>query len=226
MILTLDRTPLLSTTFIQRICLFALISLVILVSGCAGIHPKAPVISQDWAKHEAQLQAKNNWQAVGKLGVKVPNDGGSANLKWAQQSDAYEIDLNGPFGQGKLSISGKPGNVTLIEAGQPPKSAKTPEELITKTTGWNIPVTQLAYWVRGLPAPNLKVTRFTPNAQGLLGELEQAGWKIIYGDYLNVASASDVIAMPGRITAEYKDVKLTLVIREWSFDSAGAEVQP
>ena len=222
MILTLDKTLSISIISAQRIFALLLLSLVIFLSGCANTHTKSPVISQDWAKHDALLKSKNNWQAIGKLGVKVPNDGGSANLKWTQQSDSYDIDLNGPFGQGKLSISGKSGNVTLIEAGQPPKSAKTAEELITKNTGWYIPVTQLAYWVRGLPAPAMKVTRFKPNAQGLLGELEQADWKVIYGDYVNVTSAGETIAMPGRITAEYKDVKLTLVIREWSFNPSGS----
>jgi outer membrane lipoprotein LolB len=192
--------------------------LCVLLTGCTRTPSKPPIISQDWAKHETQIQSKNNWQAIGKLGVKVPNDGGSANLRWTQQSDIYQIDLNGPFGQGKLSIEGQPGKVTLTEAGESPRSAKTAEELITKTTGWNIPVTQLAYWVRGLPAPDLKITRFQPNTQGLLGELEQAGWKIVYGDYLSVASVDNAIAMPARITAEYKDVKLTLVIREWNFN--------
>lgn len=224
MVLTLSKTPI---ALSHRHLLSALFLLCILLNGCARTPPKSPVISQDWAKHETQIQSKNNWQAIGKLGVKVPNDGGSANLRWTQQSDAYQIDLNGPFGQGKLSIEGQPGKVTLTEAGEPPRSAKTAEELITKTTGWNIPVTQLAYWVRGLPAPNLKITRFQPNALGLLGELEQAGWKVVYGDYLNVASTDNSIAMPARITAEYKDVKLTLVIREWNFNPLDtSEPQP
>jgi outer membrane lipoprotein LolB len=107
----------------------------------------------------------------------------------------------------------------LTEAGQPPQTAKTAEELIRKNSGWTIPVTQLAFWVRGLPDPNSKVTRFMPNAQGLIGELEQLGWKVTYGDYLNVATATNNIAMPGRIVAEYKDVRLTLVVREWLFET-------
>ncbi|RZA05415.1 MAG: outer membrane lipoprotein LolB [Moraxellaceae bacterium] len=226
MILTFCKkaTPILD---LQRIALFAMALLSILFNGCAQTTQKPAVIGQDWAKHEAQVRGKDNWQALGKLGIKVPNDGGSANLRWNQQHDSYQIDLKGPFGQGNLSITGAPSKVTLIEAGEPPQHAKTAEELIVKTTGWNIPVAQLAYWVRGLPAPNLKINRFTPNAEGFISELEQAEWKVTYGDYLSVTSNNEVIAMPGRITAEYKDVKLTLVIREWSFNpSSDAEAQP
>ena len=193
----------------------------LLLSGCAHKLPKAPLISEDWPKHQAQVEAIKNWQATGKLAVKVPNGGESANLKWLQTGKAYQIDLNGPFGSGKLTINGLPNKVTLTEAGQAPQAAKTAEELIRKSSGWNIPVTQLAFWVRGLPDPNTNITRFTPNAQGLLGELEQLGWKVSYGDYLSVATATEPIAMPGRIVAEFKDVRLTLVVREWIFEPEG-----
>ena len=186
------------------------------LSGCSHHQPKVPLISQNWAIHKQHVEAIDNWQATGKLAVKVPNDGGSANLKWLQTGDAYQIDLNGPFGSGKVTINGIPSSVTLSEAGRPPQTAKTAEELIRKNSGWNIPVTQLAFWVRGLPDPDSKVTRFTPNAQGLIGELEQLGWKVTYGDYLNLSTATNNVPMPGRIVAEYKDVRLTLVVREWS----------
>ena len=184
-------------------------------TGCSHQQPKAPLISQNWADHKLKVEAVQNWQANGKLAVKVPNDGGNLNLKWLQTGDAFQIDLNGPFGSGKVTIKGIPNSVTMIEAGQAPQTAKTAEELIRKNSGWTIPVSQLAFWVRGLPDPNTKVTRFTPNAQGLIGELEQSGWKITYGDYLSLTTATNILPMPGRIVAEYKDVRLTLAVREW-----------
>ena len=197
-----------------------------LLSGCAHQLPKAPLISEDWPKHQAQVEAFKQWQATGKLAVKVPNDGGSMSLRWQQQADAFHIDFNGPFGQNILSIAGGANQVTLSEPGKDPISAKTAEELIRRNTGWTIPVTQLAFWVRGLPAPNAKVTRFAPNAQGLIGELEQLDWKVTYGDYLSVVNGADTIAMPGRITAEFKDMRLTLAIREWQLEPVSMEPQP
>jgi outer membrane lipoprotein LolB len=214
-------------SFLSPFARLALITL--LLSGCAHQFPKAPLmkaplISEDWPKHQAQVQALDAWVAVGKLGIKVPNDGGSASLRWQHQANEYQIDLNGPFGSGKLTIVGTAKSVSLTEAGKPPETAKSAEDLIRKSTGWNIPVTQLAFWVRGLPDPKTKITHFTPNSQGLLGELEQLGWKITYGEYLSVALPTknlitpiETLAMPGRIIAEYQDVRLTLVIREWSF---------
>lgn len=197
--------------------------LIILMSGCAQQPQKVqpPTNKEDWEKHQSQVLDIRDWQATGKLGVKVPNDGGSASMHWQQRDTEYQIDLNGPLGLGKMTINGKPDAVTLLQGDKPAQNAKTAEELIIKNTGWNIPVTQLAYWVRGLPAPKSKVTRYAFNEQGGLSELEQAGWKITYGDYLQTTlaastlSPSQNIALPGRITAEFKDVRLTLIIREW-----------
>lgn len=192
----------------------------LLLSSCAHKTPKAPLISEDWPKHQAQVLAFNNWQATGKLGVKVPNDGGSMTLRWNQQPDDFSIDFTGPFGQNILAIAGRPGQVTLSEPGHAPITAKTAEELIRRNTGWTIPVAQLSFWIRGLPAPMGKVAHLNPNTQGLIGELEQLGWKVTYGDYLNVTTGAQSLAMPGRIVAEYKDIRLTLVIRDWQLESA------
>jgi outer membrane lipoprotein LolB len=201
-------------------CYFLLLAL---LNGCANYSakPQLPLQSQDWATHQAQVMAVTEWQAFGKLGIKLPDDGGSANLHWSHRPQEYQIDLTGPLGFSKISINGKASGVTFSQGGGAAQTAKTPEELIAKNTGWNIPVTQLAYWVRGLPAPRAKVTQYHFNAQGMLGDLEQMGWKIVYGDYLQLLDPhTQNIALPRKITAEYKDVRLTLLIREWTLGAA------
>ncbi len=192
--------------------------LIVILSGCAQQFRKmpAPVFTeQSLLQHQQQVQAISHWQAIGKLGVKTPDDGGSATLRWQQQDTTYQIAFNGPFGQGNMAIDGEPGRVTFSGGSNPPQSAKTAEELMFKNTGWNIPVSQLAYWVRGLPDPTREVAHYTLNAQGLIDKLDQAGWKITYGEYTNTPNRNGVIAMPGRITAEYREMRLTLLIREW-----------
>lgn len=188
----------------------------VFLAGCAHqTKINAPVMPQDWAKHQTQVESFTGWQATGKLGVKVPKDGGSANLHWQQTADAYQIDIKGPFGQGAMTIQGSADKVSLSTASGETQSAKTAEELLHRAVGWTIPVTQLAYWVRGLPSPNTTASRLTPNPQGLISEMTQAGWTLTYGDYLPTNTANGALLMPSRIVAEYQDVRLTLVIREW-----------
>lgn len=195
-----------------------IVLLILFLNSCAQRPqkvPSLPVINQNLLQHQKQVQAVGAWQATGKLGIKTSTDGGSATLRWHQHNARYHISLNGPLGQGNMSIEGEPGRVMFNGGSNPPQSAKTAEELMLKNTGWNLPVTQLAYWVRGLPDPTTEVSDYTLNAQGLIGKLDQAGWKITYGDYINTTNFNEIIAMPGRITAEYKEIRLTLLIREW-----------
>ncbi len=192
-----------------------LLALLTLLGGCAHRLPQ-PI--DDWSSHEARVQKISHWQIIGKLGVRIPGDNGSANLRWQYDKRHYSLDLSGPFGQGRLLISGKPGRVTLQQPGEAPLMADSAEALIYQTTGWTLPVMQLAYWVRGVPAPHQPVVRMEQDESGLLAQLEQAGWLIQYQDYQSVPSGISHLQLPGRITASYGDVRLTLIIRQWQLD--------
>lgn len=206
----------------------------LLLAGCA--HQPEHVLIGDWSERQAQLDKLNHWQVTGKLGVRIPGDNGSANLRWRQKDEHYDIDLSGPLGSGRVAIAGQPGQVNMQQAGEPPLSATTAEELILYSTGWTIPVTQMVYWVRALPAPHQQVTRWEKNEFDQITLLEQAGWRIQYSDYQPVSTTSGSttsgsgtsgnsaahVLLPRRVIAQHKDVRLTLVIREWLL-AAGKE---
>lgn len=196
-----------------------LLFITLLISGCAHKAPR-PMLTEDWQSHVEQLLPLQKWQLTGKLAVKVPNDGGSMSLLWQQQPKEFSLDFTGPFGQNLLSINGQGKTVTLSEPDHAPITASTAEELIRRNTGWHIPVAQLTYWVRGLPDPSARVRAFETNGQGLPAQIEQLDWKITYNEYMSVATSNGAITMPKRIVAEYKDIRLTMVIRDWQMEAA------
>jgi outer membrane lipoprotein LolB len=181
----------------------------LVIGGCASQRP-APSID-DWQRHQEQLKRLEHWQISGKLGVRMPGENNSANLRWQQRARDFRIDLSGPFGQGRVIISGDDQLVTLEQAGQPPQYASTSEELIWETSGLYLPLADLRYWVRGIPAPGKPVVRREANDQGLLERLEQSGWQLTYSQY----TRAEGWPLPGRIVAEHRDVRVTLVIRQW-----------
>lgn len=194
------------------VCLLGLL----LIAGCA--HQRPPQPSGSWIERQHQLEHLDHWQVTGKLGVRIPGDNGSATLRWRQIQTNYTIDLSGPLGSGRVSISGKPGEVVLAQGNETPMAAATAEELIFASTGWTIPVTQLTYWIRALPAPDGQpVQRWQENELNQLALLEQAGWRLHYSQYQTVTSrhGDSQVILPGRIVAEYGDIRLTLVIRQW-----------
>ena len=184
----------------------------LLASGCAHRSLTPP---QDVLEHQRQLQTIGDWQLAGKLGIRTTDDSGSASVKWQQQPATYQINLSGPLGQKSMIITGSPGKVRLEQTGEPPQEAKTAEALIKKTAGWTLPVAQLAYWVRGVPAPKLRITHLHQNDNGLIEQLNQGGWAISYSNYRDQIFNGTNMPLPGKIIAEYQDVRLTLVIRNW-----------
>jgi outer membrane lipoprotein LolB len=195
-----------------------LIFLLLLLGGCA--HKGSLTPPQDVIEHQRQVQAMGDWELTGKLGLRTANDSGSANVKWAQQIANYQINLSGPLGQKSMIITGTPDKVRLEQTGEPAQEAKTAEALIKKSAGWTLPVTQLAYWVRGVPAPKLRITHLQQNESGLIAQLIQGGWSINYSNYRDQTFNGVILPLPGKITAEYSDVRLVLVIRNWQLGTA------
>lgn len=194
-----------------------LLLLTLLASGCAH-HSLTP--PQDVLDHQRQVQAIGNWTLSGKLGIRTPEDSGSASVKWVQKIANYQINLSGPLGQKSMIITGTPDKVRLEQSGEPAQEAKTAEALIKKSAGWTLPVAQLAYWVRGVPAPKLRITHLQQNQNGLIDQLTQGGWNITYSNYRDQDFNGTTLPLPGKITAEYKDVRLVLAIRTWHLGSA------
>jgi len=201
---------------IQR-CLLLILPL-LLLSGC--VHQGSLTPPQDVLEHQRQVQAIDNWQVTGKLGIRTAADSGSASVKWVQQIADYQINLSGPLGQKSMIITGTPDKVRLEQTGEPVQEAKTAEALIKKSVGWTLPVAQLAYWIRGVPAPKLRITHLQQNENGLIAQLIQGGWSISYSNYRDQRFDGVILPLPGKITAEYKDVRLVLVIRNWQLGAA------
>lgn len=191
----------------------ALIALALLfLAGCAP-QPLRPIDS--WEEHRARVAALETWHIRGQLGVRLPDNSGSARLRWQQTQDEFRIDLSGPFGQGRTLIQGRPGAVTLEQRGDEPLHASSAEELLWLATDWQVPVEELRYWVRGIPSPELRIQQMKRSTDGLLAELEQGDWRLHYSNYTLVDNHWH---LPQRIVAQREDARLTLVIHNWSVD--------
>ncbi len=201
-----------------------LLLLLLIISGCAhrGFTPPPDLVA-----HQQQLQGISHWELNGKLGIRTSDESGSASLKWAQQFANYQINLSGPLGQKRMIITGTPDKVRLEQSGSDALEAKSAEALIKEAAGWTLPVTQLTYWVRGVPAPKQRITWLQQNESGLIAQLQQGGWSITYSNYKNYplrphsdspSPDSQTFTLPGKITAEHGDIRLTLVIRDWQLD--------
>ena len=197
--------------FLRHVITFSLIAL---LAGCAGFGGREAVQGEGspqlWKEHKQQLSTLDGWQINGKVGIRAPKDSGSGTLFWLQRQDYYDIRLSGPLGRGAARLTGRPGQAVLEVANQGRFEAQSPESLLAEQLGWELPVSHLVWWVRGLPAPDSK-SRLTLDGDSRLAHLEQDGWKVEYLSY----SEQNGYWLPERMKLHGENLDVTVVLKEW-----------
>ncbi|WP_120994590.1 lipoprotein insertase outer membrane protein LolB [Stutzerimonas urumqiensis] len=187
---------------------------IVLLAGCAGLTTDEVTQGEGdpraWKEHRERIAGIDGWQISGKMGIRAPNDSGSGTLFWLQRQDYFDIRLSGPLGRGAARLTGRPDDVTLEVAGRGRFQAESPEALLEAQLGWRLPVSNLLWWVRGLPAPDRPRT-LDIGVDGALERLRQDGWNVEYLSY----ATHDGYRLPERIKLSGQNLAITLVIKQW-----------
>ena len=193
----------------------------LLLGACAGRAPREalPPLDAVPAVHQAQreraLAAHPDWSLQGRVALSNGRDGGSGRIDWQQQGDRYTVALSAPITRQSWRLSGDAGGALLegLEGG--PREGADPARLLREATRWEIPVTALADWVRGLPAPAAAhgPASIAYGADGRVAASEQDGWRIGYGAW----TAVDGMELPARLDARRGDASVRLVVDAWIF---------
>lgn len=147
-----------------------------------------------------------SWELSGALAAKGNKKAFSASLNWVQQGpNKYQIRLFGPLGGGTVIIE-KTGSIVTYRDGPKTASSKSADILLQQQTGIRLPVNNLYYWVRGLPAPGA-VQDDKRDEAGHLTDLKQAGYAIQYANYIS--------NLPRKIHLQGQGVTVKLVIKHW-----------
>lgn len=170
----------------------------------------APV-NENWQQRQRILEGIEHWEFSGRIGVRDDKESHSSRIRWQQHDDDYTINLWGTLNAGATEITGTSTGVVLRQRDNVPLSATTPEQLVYDQLGYELPVTELRYWIKGIPAPD---ARSTPafDAENRLISLQQSGWSIQYLGYTNYQTES----LPTRIRIEKAPLRLDFVRLDWT----------
>lgn len=210
---------------IQHHTLLAILcaSLILLgLGGCATTPPLSSTPQFGWPERQQQLLQLQRWSFSGRLAVKdANNESWSASLRWQQDGDRYDIQLSGAFGQGAARLFGHDGHAVIEMPKYSALTADSAEALMQQQLGWYMPVQGLKYWLRGTPDPD-SISQQDFNEVGRLQSLQQSGWQVTYGDYLDV----DGLELPRKLTLENPKLRARLVIDRWQLpvSDSGAEI--
>lgn len=161
-------------------------------------------------KRKAETATISSWDIKGAMSAKSKDKGWSATMNWVQHGpSSYQLRLVGPLGGGAVLIN-KKGSTITFQDGNKTSSSTNADELLLKQTGIQLPVNNLYYWVRGLPAPGA-VQSEQHDKYNHLVELKQSGYTINFTKYTSVHG----IDLPSMIRLEGKGVSMKVVIKSW-----------
>jgi outer membrane lipoprotein LolB len=188
--------------------------------GCVTV-PSARVLAPEQqavaerqqATREAELQRQTDWSLAGRIAVSNGGNGGSGRIDWTQDRAGYRVALSAPVTRQswQLSVDGATGAARLDGLDGGPRTGSDAALLLREATGWDIPVTALGDWVRGLRASTAgaSVIQFGPDLRP--ARIAQGGWDIVY----TWPGAATADALPARIDARRGDARVRLIVDQW-----------
>jgi outer membrane lipoprotein LolB len=157
--------------------------------------PADAQLEMRWIQHASALRPVSHWDLRGRLAVRTDSRGGQASLAWRREANRHSIQLNGPFGSGAVRVTQDSQGARLQDAENRVFEAANAEQLVALYTGWNLPIANLDWWLRGLPVPEQPLSRELDDA-GRLRLLHQQGWTVQYQEYKRV----EEFDLPSRLT--------------------------
>ena len=155
---------------------------------------------------------------AGRLSVNYQKDGRpeslNGNFAWDQQPGAIDVTLASPLGQTVATINVTPQVATLIQVGQPPRSADDIDSLTQQTLGWPLPVSGLRDWLQGY-AFDAAGKRFRASpAQNSVTTKD--GWKLRFIEWQDPAAAQPaprLIQAERAAAGDIQDLSIRIVIQ-------------
>ncbi len=187
--------------------------LALMLGGCATIE-NAPAPSNKLMSSTARnskLDALHSWQANGAISITNNNKTDMGSFTWAQNGLAYDFSTFGPLNAGSIRIAGHPGKATLWKNVNTPISAGSPEAIMKKELGWFLPLSNLRFWSRGLPAPDV-ANKTHYDKFGHLEQPHQQGWRIDYHRYQSAGKGYD---LPRNLIMTNGNMRVKVVIKQW-----------
>ncbi|KPN72689.1 outer membrane lipoprotein LolB [Neisseria sp. 83E34] len=134
------------------------------LSACTSIYQKT-----DAWREQGELKEFN---ADGRLAVKVNEKGSYANFDWTYQNGVQTIDVNTPLGSTMGQLCQDAQGVVAVDSNGKVFSAATAQELSEQLLGYELPVQYLNIWAAG------QWVKGVPHYVSSDGRLQQFNWTI------------------------------------------------
>ncbi|MGH8144969.1 MAG: lipoprotein insertase outer membrane protein LolB [Rhodanobacteraceae bacterium] len=185
----------------------------LLLAACAPVVVRKPGTPEQLAAQAAReraLGAQHEWGLHAHFAASDGHHGGSGTLIWDQRGDQYQFTLRAPITGKSVRLKGGPSGAVLVGLDGGPLAGANADSVLHKAFGWQVPVADLAYWVRGLRAPGTPA-RLTFGTNGLPATLDQDGWHVDYRDWYD----QRVPPLPRKVYASRDPYTVRVLVEQW-----------
>lgn len=156
------------------------------------------------------MLALDHFLAEGKLALRTPEQAESAGFRWHQQGSQTRIELSGPMGVNATTLRSDGRELEVLQGDQRSHWDISDPALPVLESGWQLPLSALPYWLRGIPAPQFDVDELALESERL-SLLRQAGWEVNVERYGRFGD----LDLPTRLQIRHDERRVRLVIRRW-----------
>lgn len=197
----------------------------LLLTACVARPVREALPSAQSAAAEAQQLAREGnlrqqpaWSLQGRIAVSNGRKGGSGRIDWLQDGARFDVSLSAPVTRQSWRLSGDTAWARLEGLDGGMREGPDAVALLREATGWEIPLTALVDWIRGVRAQGADKASAVYGLDGRLQRIEQGGWTI---DYYWPLPGSDIAlnsaeSLPARLDARRGDASVRLIIDQWA----------
>ncbi len=179
----------------------------IFISGCSTTIPDnlVPVSVE-------QVEQAQAWEMQGKLAVRTAEDKFSTNLYWLHTQTSDELKLTTMLGTTVLSLSSTNGD-TLLELDGKTYTDTNAQRLLTRITGWTIPIDALPLWITGqLSDGDEVISQDALNRPiRLINSNQLPAWKVDFNSW-QIQSGAE---LPRLLDINRDDIRLKIQVSKW-----------
>jgi outer membrane lipoprotein LolB len=204
--------PRASLPILVRVAITSLALTGAFLAGCRTAPPKTvigPGADAPWPAQRAALENLERYGLDGRVAVAAHGEGFSATLRYSQLPRGARFSLEGPMGIGgmRVEITGEDLEITTSRGVKLEGSEARAE--LERRLGFELPTSQLRWWLLGLPAPG--EASIDADEAGQIRGFHQQGWRVSIQSRI----AGLGFALPQRLTAERDGARLKLLVNHW-----------
>jgi len=184
----------------------------ILLCSCSTL-PKDDPTPQSAVSRQADISRYSDWRAEGRISLSSPQQSVAGALEWLQNGADYRVGLTAFLGQRALSIEQHADWATLQVRGDNKITGASAESLLRRRLGVRVPLSQLAFWIRGLPGTvgAAQYDRFGRLYSIKYQDPDGRDWRARVKQYSTVQE----LDLPRTIEVTDGEHKIRLVLSDW-----------